>query len=320
MKLKRYPQITFFLAMSLIQFCIAVGNPNRETFRPPEQKRIRDWQTVIQKNQSITDLTIFHTGAVEVPLSGMINLDDPKLKGEKDKRIFVDVYSFWFCHKTHGCFLIDSGLDSSFQKGGNLKGLISGYYISNTKQNPGQDITSHLNRKGKPIQAVFFTHLHGDHTAGVSGLPKEIEFYAGAKEEYINYWPIYYGGHLDTVKHLKEIDCSQGMEMPILGIVIDVFGDGSLFAIPTPGHSNSHLSYLVVSDAGTYLFTGDASHTYRGFQLGVESGWQDNRKQAKESLEKLRNFAAANPQIKVIPGHELPPGVSVGEQKFSAKR
>lgn len=268
MKIKRYLPIVFFLATSLIQFCISVGNPDRETFHPPEQKQSQNWQTILQKNQSITDFTIFHTGSVEVPLSGMINLDDPKLKGEKDKRIFVDVYSFWFCHKLQGCFLIDSGLDSSFQKGGNLKGLISSYYISDTKQSPGQDITSHLNRKGKLLKAVYFTHLHGDHTAGVPGLPKGTDFYAGAKEEYINYWPIYYGGHLDTLKQLKEIDSSQGMEMPILGRVIDVFGDGSFFAIPTPGHSNSHLSYLVVSDRGTYLFTGDASHTYRGFLLG----------------------------------------------------
>jgi len=52
--------------------------------------------------------------------------------------------------------------------------------------------------------------------------------------------------------------------------VIDIFGDGSFLAIPTSGHSASHLSYILMTNEGAILLTGDASHTKYGFQNNIE--------------------------------------------------
>lgn len=290
----------------LLASCITLRDPARKPAELQAQKTYSDWTKVLQADTQIVDLRILHTGAVEVPLSGMLNLRDSRMKHEQNRRIFVDVFAVWFCHKSRGCYLIDSGLDETFQHGGNVRGFFASDYISGTRQEPGQDIRSQLSKMSATPRGVFFTHLHGDHTSGVPALPKGLEYYVGAGEKYINYWLLYYGNHLDAVPEMREVDIQQGKETPILGKVVDLFGDGSFFAIGTPGHSNAHLSYLLRTPQGPYLFTGDASHTCRGFDLGVEPGWTDDRKQAIASLDKLRTFARAYPAVKVVCGHELP--------------
>src|SRR5690606_41820310 len=43
--------------------------------------------------------------------------------------------------------------------------------------------------------------------------------------------------------------------------VLDLLGDGSIWAISTPGHSPNHVSYLVNAESGPVLITGDRKST-----------------------------------------------------------
>ena len=54
--------------------------------------------------------------------------------------------------------------------------------------------------------------------------------------------------------------------------IIDVFGDGSVWAIHVPGHSPGSTAYLVRTPRGSKLLVGDASHTRWGWENGVEPG------------------------------------------------
>ena len=103
---------------------------------------------------------------------------------------------------------------------------------------------------------------------------------------------------------LYELDWSAGQTIGPLQSAMDVFGDLSFWAIHTPGHSASHLSYLLFSTDGPILLTGDASHTRYGFEQGIEPGWASERNQAVSSLEQLRELKRQYPQIRVIYGHE----------------
>jgi glyoxylase-like metal-dependent hydrolase (beta-lactamase superfamily II) len=51
-----------------------------------------------------------------------------------------------------------------------------------------------------------------------------------------------------------------------------VFGDGSFFAILTPGHTTGHVSYLARTAEGAVLMTGDVSHTRWGWDRNVQAG------------------------------------------------
>jgi glyoxylase-like metal-dependent hydrolase (beta-lactamase superfamily II) len=87
--------------------------------------------------------------------------------------------------------------------------------------------------------------------------------------------------------------------------VVDVFGDGSLFAISVPGHTAGSTAYLVRSTQGPVLLTGDASHTRWGWDNGVEPGdfTRDNDANLR-SLQQMKALVARYPQIDVRVGHQ----------------
>jgi N-acyl homoserine lactone hydrolase len=93
--------------------------------------------------------------------------------------------------------------------------------------------------------------------------------------------------------------------MTPLGPSVDLFGDGSLWAISVPGHTDDDIAYLV-NGAAPVLLTGDASHFAWALQAGVAPrGWNTaGTARGYVSLEQLRAFARAYPSVKLVYGHE----------------
>jgi glyoxylase-like metal-dependent hydrolase (beta-lactamase superfamily II) len=87
--------------------------------------------------------------------------------------------------------------------------------------------------------------------------------------------------------------------------LVDVFGDGSVWAIWVPGHTPGSTAYLVRTTHGPVLLTGDASHTLWGWENGVEPGtYSLDREQSAESLRRLRAFVKDHPNVDVRVGHQ----------------
>ncbi len=288
-------------ALGLLGACV-MGDPMRVPYAVPSTP---DDNPLLMKRGPIA-LRTLDTGWVRVPRNGMLNLERPAAAHLPDDDMNVRVFAHLLRHHRLGDFLIDSGLDESFRRGGNIKGILASNYVRTSGQQPGRDIATLLRAAGADVQAVFLTHLHGDHTSGIPALSKKIRFIAGKGDKYINLPWLYYGNHLDGVARVEEIDFRGpgSRKHPVLGRVVDLLGDGSLWAISTPGHSAGHVSYLANTTRGPVLFLGDASHTRFGFEKGVEPGWADDREAAHQSLARLRAFAKANPSVHVQPGHE----------------
>jgi glyoxylase-like metal-dependent hydrolase (beta-lactamase superfamily II) len=87
--------------------------------------------------------------------------------------------------------------------------------------------------------------------------------------------------------------------------VLDVFGDGSLWALWTPGHTPGSTAYLARTTTGPVLFTGDTCHTAWGWHNQVEPGsfTADHARNA-ESLGRLEALVREHPQIDVRLGHQ----------------
>jgi glyoxylase-like metal-dependent hydrolase (beta-lactamase superfamily II) len=87
--------------------------------------------------------------------------------------------------------------------------------------------------------------------------------------------------------------------------VLDVFGDGSLFALHVPGHTRGSTAFLARTLAGPKLLTGDACHTAWGWVHGVEPGsFSTDGPRSVGSLAALRALAAEHPEIEVHLGHQ----------------
>ena len=73
------------------------------------------------------------------------------------------------------------------------------------------------------------------------------------------------GDHLDG-RPLYALDFDEAHALPPFERVLDLLGDGSIWAISTPGHSPNHVSYLVNAQSGPVLITGDACAYHAQFE------------------------------------------------------
>lgn len=267
------------------------------------QKRgITDWREVFQHPQPIT-LEAFCTGTVVINRRGTINPEHPLAAGIEEEEVEVPILSYWIHHEARGDYLLDVGLDASYYQ--EPRGGLEGTEVDQFHQEKNQNIAHHLEEKGIDVQGVFFSHLHADHAAGQRELPKDIP-YVVAKGEYDDYHPELHGDFLEGMEVLHELDFSRADEMPPLGPSVDLLGDGSLWAILTPGHTRKHLSFLVNGYGGPIFLTMDAAFIRKNLDRGVApSDYTWDVEMAQETLEKIMEFLRECPEVRVRVGHEL---------------
>ena len=88
--------------------------------------------------------------------------------------------------------------------------------------------------------------------------------------------------------------------------MLDVFGDGSFWAIWVPGHTAGSTAFVARTPNGPVLFTGDACHTTWGWQNGVEPGtFSEDQPKSAVSLSRLEKLVERHPHIDVRVGHQV---------------
>jgi N-acyl homoserine lactone hydrolase len=251
-----------------------------------------------------------------VPLDGLVNLKSPAAQEAHlvDHPEPIHVFAHVLHHPTFGTYLVDTGVSQQLiddLRGHGVSWLIRTFMPLGTMKvrNGTAQILA-----GIPggIQGVFFTHLHIDHISGMPDIPGSVPLYVGRGEStgtsFQNFlvrgtttrllegkaalqeWPF----HLD-----------EGHTGLVIGDVVDIFGDGSAFAISVPGHTPGSTAYLLRTPKGPVLLTGDTSHTRWGWEHGVEPGsYTADQPTNLKSLLMLKDLAGRHPSIDVRPGHQ----------------
>lgn len=272
---------------------------------PPASSK--DWAEAFSKPAPAT-LESVATGELIVRLGGMIDLKAPAAAALKDGNIRIPVYAHLIRHEKLGDFVIDAGLDRGYarRKSGSVRGLAAPFLPIPGFQAERADLRSRLDELGSTPARVFYTHLHFDHCAGALDMPEGTVHVAGAGEPEFGVPLFAQGRFFRHTESIEELDFAAGADMPILGSALDLLGDGSLWAVSTPGHSPSHVSYIFNGRGGPALIVGDAISMRSALELGIGPGtYTSDPETAKASADRLRAFAAAYPQIRLLTGHEL---------------
>ncbi len=245
--------------------------------------------------------------------SGLINLDHPAAKKAnlQDGDEPIEIYFYVLRHPEFGMYIVDSGLESGFRapdSSPRLSWLVKTAMKMDTldvKKTTGE----WLAEQSSPLAGVFLTHLHLDHIMGLPDVPADTPVYAGpgetAASQFMN---VFSRGTTDRllggVGSLREWPFEPDPADRFAG-VLDVFGDGSLWALHVPGHTAGSTAFLVRTPSGPELLLGDATHTRWGWENGVEPGtFSLDPQQSAESLKKLLDLAKRFPQMQVHPGHQ----------------
>lgn len=136
------------------------------------------------------------------------------------------------------------------------------------------------------IRYILSSHLHSDHAGGNALLPAASVIVQQTE------WA---GAHVaeGSRYHPPEFDTGQ----PIHQIIgqHDVFGDGSVVLVPTPGHTAGHQSACVQTRTGEVVLAGDACHLRRSLTELAVPDHSDDPQQYRCSLEwfRLRQRAGA---------------------------
>jgi glyoxylase-like metal-dependent hydrolase (beta-lactamase superfamily II) len=110
--------------------------------------------------------------------------------------------------------------------------------------------------------------------------------------------------HLASVELLELIDLQA---LPTIDgwPAADLFGDGSLWALPSVGHSPGHMSFLALTDPAPTLLTGDAAHIELNWTETLAPGFSDDPEQAVQAIEDLQGIHDDLGQPELIFGHGL---------------
>ncbi len=129
------------------------------------------------------------------------------------------------------------------------------------------------------VKAVISSHAHLDHIGNIKLFPKAVHVIQ-KKELYQAWWPEKFQGREGGVFVLGDFDGpARGFNYLELEGDYDLFSDGSIMIITTPGHTLGHQSVKVKLPSGkTIVMTQDAvwvKENLEGFPAGINYSVKD---------------------------------------------
>ena len=240
----------------------------------------------------------------QVPLAGLLNLQHERAKAAqlKDRIEPIKVFSFLLRHPKHGVFMIDTGVAQAFKVNPRqfdvpsfvepMLGLDALEIVQPTEQI--------LAKLAQPLAGVFMTHLHLDHISGLADIPKNVPVYVGINEASSTYWM-----NAATQAVVDNLLAGRAPLLEWRAEIVDIFGDGSVFAWHLPGHTPGSTAYLVNSEQGAQLIVGDIAHTRWGWDNSVEPGdFSQDKQRNRASLLILKDFINKHHNVTVHLGHQ----------------
>jgi glyoxylase-like metal-dependent hydrolase (beta-lactamase superfamily II) len=230
----------------------------------------------------------------------------------RSKWFWAPIPAFLIEHPSVGPILIDTGLHPSVADDPVANLGRRGAALFKTRMTSEQAVGEQARARGvdpKNIGHVIMTHLHWDHASGISEFPgatfivNKAEWESAAKEGFLKG---YNRSHLHPLYDWRTIDflSDSVASFDSFGRAVDLFGDGSVRLLFTPGHTKGHTSVLLRVSAGEVLLTADAAYARRTIAESLIPPVVDDEHFYRRSLKEIQRYVEARPDVVVIPGHD----------------
>ncbi len=180
----------------------------------------------------------------------------------------------------------------------------------------------------KQLRAILLTHAHWDHVSGVPDFPGTPVWLTADERRFIE------DGDFVTVlaRNMRDVvyDEVAFEGGPYLGFPRshDVYGDGAIVIVPSPGHTpGSVIVFLSLPDGQRFALVGDLVWQLEGISERQEKPWLQSRAAdadaagVRENIVHMAALAEQFPQLTIVPAHDqrgfarmpLLPGAARGE-------
>jgi glyoxylase-like metal-dependent hydrolase (beta-lactamase superfamily II) len=159
------------------------------------------------------------------------------------------------------------------------------------------DLLGQINVKPEQIKYVGISHYHGDHVGQVASFPKSTLLIGQGDWDVLTSPKPREGANpapfASWIKGESKVE-------PV-PLDKDVFGDGSVIMLYTPGHTPGHHSLLVkLPQMGTVLVSGDLMHFRENYDTNGVPSFNTDRSQTLASLDRAKKIVAGTKATVVI--------------------
>jgi glyoxylase-like metal-dependent hydrolase (beta-lactamase superfamily II) len=217
-------------------------------------------------------------------------------------------------HPGVGPLLIDTGFHASVaaQPSGAF-GRAGGLIFKDLQMEADQAVPGQLRQRGMDaadIGVVVMTHLHSDHASGITQFPgatfvvSQREWATAAEaKRFSGYFKRQFDHAFDW--RLLDFESDAADSFASFGRSLDLFGDGSVRLVFTPGHTPGHFAVILRLDGREALIAGDAIYTMRTLRESALPYSTDDEHLFRRSLREIQQYAKETPDALIIPGHDM---------------
>jgi len=175
---------------------------------------------------------------------------------------------------------------------------------------PGDEIGNQLRAMGidpgKDLKSLVLSHLHHDHADGLEHFngteiivsEENYQVSKGFKGAMMGAVPSQWPSWFDPQRRHFTGPAVAGFDASI-----PLTDDGTVFAVPTPGHMPGHLSVAVRTPDVTYLLAGDATYDETLFKQRIVDGPASDIGVSLNTMDRISVFAQNEPTV-LLPAHD----------------
>jgi N-acyl homoserine lactone hydrolase len=146
--------------------------------------------------------------------------------------------------------------------------------------------------KPRDIGRVAISHTHGDHIGNMGLFPDSTILMQRAEYTWIHSPD----GSNDNVNQLMALArnlLGKPKHLQLIDGDTDVFGDGSVTLVSTPGHTPGHESLMIhLKKSGFIVLSGDVVHLQENFEKSIVPSLNTDKAESIASMERVRQLMA----------------------------